>query len=54
MNNNSREIKKAFIKNYEHYYQIQGDSYVASQMAATATRSEYNLTKNELINLLNK
>ena len=48
-----KEIRNNFL-DYQQMYKKKGmDDYTASQMAAAGTRFEYNLTKNELIRILN-
>ena len=48
-----KQIRDNFL-DYLRMYKNKGmDDYTASQMASVGTRTEYNLTKNELIRILN-
>lgn len=47
------KIKEDFANYHRHYKRITGDDYAASQMAAIALRTEYNITKEQLIDKLN-
>lgn len=47
------KIRDDFLNYQQHYKQITGDDYSASQMAAIATRTDHGLTKEQLIDKLN-
>ena len=49
----TNQLRDDFLNHFEHYKQITGDDYSASQMAAIATRTDYGLTKEQLITKLN-
>ena len=53
MNNSSKQVRDDFLNHFDHYKQITGDDYSASQMAAIATRTDHGLTKEQLIDKLN-
>ena len=51
--NKEKEIQNVFLAHQRRYKLMSGDDYTAAQMAAVATRTEYDITKKELINILN-
>lgn len=48
-----KKIRDVFIANLEIYKRDGFDDYGASQMAALLTREDFNISKNELIRILN-
>ena len=53
MEKKRKTIRDAFLDYQDMYYKKYGDEYAANQMAAIATRMDYNLSKSELIRMLN-
>ena len=53
MEEKRKKIRDCFLNYQDIYFKQQGDKYTANQMAAIATRMDYNLSKNELIRILN-
>jgi hypothetical protein len=53
MEKKRKTIRDTFLKYQDMYFKQQGDEYAATQMAATATSVDYNLSKSELIRILN-
>ena len=49
----NNKIRDDFLNYLQHYKQITGDDYSASQMAAIATRTAHGITKEQLIDKLN-
>lgn len=47
------KIRDAFLSHQQHYKEITGDDYSASQMAAIATETDFGITKEQLIDKLN-
>lgn len=47
------KIRDDFLNYHQHYKKITGDDYTASQMAAIATSTDHDLTKEQLIDKLN-
>ena len=45
-------IREAFKANLEMYKRAKYDDYGARQMAALSTREDFNISKNELIRIL--
>lgn len=52
MEERGKKIRDAFIANLELYRRKGIDDYGASQMAAISTREDFNISKNELIRIL--
>ena len=47
-----KKIRDAFLAHQTRYEQMTGDDYTATQMAAIATRVDFNLTKEQLMKQL--
>ena len=52
MKKDRKIIRDAFLDYQRVYFKQQGDRYTAIQMASIATRLDFNLSKNELIEVL--
>lgn len=52
MEKKRKTIRDTFLDYQDMYFKQQGDEYAATQMAAIATRMDYNLSKNELLRIL--
>ncbi len=53
MKKDRKIIRDTFLDYQRMYFKQQGDRYAAIQMASIATRLDFNLSKNELIEALN-
>lgn len=53
MEEKQKRIRDTFLDYQDMYFKRQGDEYAATQMAAIATRMDYNLSKSELKRILN-
>lgn len=52
MKKDRKKIRDAFLDYQRMYFKQQGDRYAAVQMASIATRLDFNLSKDELIEVL--